>query len=122
MTEQAYDPAERTMDELVAAAEALAAQDERLRHLLVQARKAAGMSQRDVAAVLGIKQSSVAGFESHDNDPRLSTIRRYALAVGAHVEHRVSTPATAAASGSALAPVQVVPSPVAGRAPLGPAA
>ena len=28
-------------------------------------------------------------FEAHDSDPRLSTIRRYALAVGAHVEHRV---------------------------------
>ena len=103
------------MDELVAAAEALAAQDERLRHLLVRARKAAGMSQRDVAAALGIKQSSVAGFESHDNDPRLSTIRRYALAVGAHVEHRVSTPA------SGVVPVQVVSHPR-GRAPLGPAA
>lgn len=78
------------MDELIAAATALAEADEAMMYLLVKARKDAGLTQRAVADALGIKQSSVAAFERHDNDPRLSTIRRYALAVGASVEHRVS--------------------------------
>ena len=80
----------RALDELVELAARLAEADERLRYLLVKARKDARLSQREVAAALGIKQSSVAAFERHDNDPRLSTIRRYALAVGARVDHRVS--------------------------------
>lgn len=84
------------MDDLVAAAQALATADERMRYLLVQARKAAGMTQRDVAEALGVRQATIAGFERHDNDPRLSTIRRYALAVGATVEHRVGCPAWSA--------------------------
>jgi transcriptional regulator with XRE-family HTH domain len=79
-----------SMDDLVAAATQLAQADEHMRYLLVRARKDAELSQRDVARALGIKQSSVAAFERHDNDPRLSTIRRYALAVGAKVEHRVT--------------------------------
>lgn len=58
---------------------------------LIQARKEAGLSQRDVADVMGVEQSAVAAFESQDDDPRLSTLRRYALAVGASVEHRVTT-------------------------------
>lgn len=90
------------MDELVAAAADLAAADERLRYLLVQARKAAGLTQRDVAEALGVRQATVAGFERHDNDPRLSTIRRYALAVGAAVRHDVSSPALAADNAGAV--------------------
>lgn len=68
----------------------LADADESMLYQLVKARKDSGLSQRDVAEILGIKQSSVAAFERHDNDPRLSTIRRYALAVGVHVDHHVS--------------------------------
>ncbi|NTW41603.1 MAG: helix-turn-helix transcriptional regulator [Cellulomonadaceae bacterium] len=60
-----------------------------MRKALIGARRAAGLSQSEVADALGIKQSSVAAFERYDNDPRLSTIRRYALVVGAHVEHEV---------------------------------
>lgn len=64
--------------------------DERMLRALVDARRAAGLTQRQVADILGIKQSSIAAFERHDNDPKLSTIQRYALAVGAEIEHRVS--------------------------------
>lgn len=78
-----------SLDQLVALAADLAEADDRMRAALIRARKAAGLTQADVAESLGIKQSSVASFERHDNDPRLSTIRRYALAVGARIEHRV---------------------------------
>jgi DNA-binding XRE family transcriptional regulator len=79
------------LEELIELATALAAADETMRRALINARNAAGMTQKDVAELLGIKQSSIAAFERHDNDPKLSTIRRYALAVGARVDHRVCT-------------------------------
>lgn len=78
------------MEELVALATHLAEADDRLRAALIRARQEADLSQADVAELLGIKQSSVAAFERQENDPRLSTIRRYALAVGATIDHRVT--------------------------------
>lgn len=90
----------RSFEEMVVLATWLAEQDERMLFRLIEARKAANMTQRDVAAALGIKQSSVAAFERHDNDPRLSTIRRYALAVDCAVSHQVQ-PAKTAERGSA---------------------
>jgi transcriptional regulator with XRE-family HTH domain len=56
---------------------------------LVQQRKAAGLTQEDVALRIGISQPSVAKFERHDSDPKLSTIRRYAHAIGALIGHSV---------------------------------
>lgn len=56
---------------------------------LVQLRKSQGLSQQDVADRLGISQASVAAFERYDNDPKLSTLRRYAHAVEALVAHAV---------------------------------
>lgn len=64
-------------------------EDERLIDRLIEMRRAAGMKQRDVAELLGITQSAIAKFESAERDPRLSTVRRYALAVGAVVRHDV---------------------------------
>lgn len=84
----------RSWEQLLAAAEQLAEADETLMYELVQARKAAKLSQRDVADLLGVKQSTIAAFERHDNDPKLSTIRRYAVAVGAAIQHRVITQQT----------------------------
>lgn len=82
-----------TMEQIVALATHLADEDERLLFELIKARKDAGLSQKDVADRLAIKQPSVAKFERYDSDPRLSTIRRYALAVGARVEHSVTADA-----------------------------
>lgn len=82
---------ERGLDELVEHSARLAQADDEMRWALIQARKEAGLSQRDVAEMMGVKQPTVAAFESQDNDPRLSTLRRYALAIGASVEHRVTT-------------------------------
>jgi DNA-binding XRE family transcriptional regulator len=81
----------RTPEALIAAATDLADSHQRLRHELVRARRESGLSQSDVAELLDISQPTVAAFERYDNDPRLSTIRRYALAVGAQLEHRVCT-------------------------------
>ena len=82
---------ERGFDELVEHSARLTQADDEMRWALIQARKEAGLSQRDVAEMMGVKQPTVAAFESQDNDPRLSTLRRYALAVGASGEHRVTT-------------------------------
>lgn len=63
--------------------------DMRLIESLIQMRKDSGMTQDQVAEILGRSQASVANFERLGNDPRLSTIRRYAMAVRAHVAHDV---------------------------------
>lgn len=68
----------------------LADQDEALVDRLVQLRKDKGLSQQDVADAMGVTQSAVARIESGERDPRLSTLRRYAHAVGALIEHTVS--------------------------------
>jgi DNA-binding XRE family transcriptional regulator len=56
---------------------------------LVGLRRDMGLTQQDVADRLGITQASVAAFERYDNDPKLSTIRRYAQVVGLLIAHRV---------------------------------
>jgi transcriptional regulator with XRE-family HTH domain len=56
---------------------------------LVAFRKAAGLTQDEVAKRMGRSQSVVSDIESMENDPRLSTLRRYALAIGALVTHVV---------------------------------
>jgi transcriptional regulator with XRE-family HTH domain len=38
---------------------------------------------------MGVTQPSVAAFEREDSNPTLSTIRRYALAVGARISYQV---------------------------------
>lgn len=67
----------------------LAEQDADLLDMLIQVRKARGLSQQDVAKMLGLSQPTIADFERYENDPKLSTLRRYALAVGAEVRHAV---------------------------------
>jgi transcriptional regulator with XRE-family HTH domain len=49
---------------------------------LVAARLKAGLSQTEVAARMGTSQSAVARLESGDADIRLSTLERYATALG----------------------------------------
>lgn len=57
---------------------------------LVQLRLKKGITQAQVAADLDVSQPTIAAFERYDNDPKLSTVHRYALAIGAVVEHRVA--------------------------------
>jgi len=50
-------------------------------------RRARGLTQTQVAAAMGTSQSAVAKLERGESDPRLSTVARYALAVGHRVEY-----------------------------------
>lgn len=68
----------------------LAANDNKLMSELVLLRKRVGLKQADVAARLGISQQAVSKIESYDSDPKLSTIRMYANAIGALVGHSVA--------------------------------
>jgi len=70
-------------------AEALAKNDYLLIRELIQVRRDAKLTQTDIADRLGVTQPTVAAFERMDSDPKLSTIRRYAQAVGALVAHVV---------------------------------
>lgn len=52
---------------------------------LVALRKDRGMRQVDVARAMGIGQPSVSELERGEVSPRLSTLQRYASAVGATI-------------------------------------
>jgi transcriptional regulator with XRE-family HTH domain len=56
---------------------------------LVVLRRAAGLSQTEVAARMGTSQSAVARIESGDADVRLSTLDRYAVALGHELDIRL---------------------------------
>ncbi len=51
--------------------------------VLRQAREEAGLTQEEVARRLHTKKSAISRIENHADDVRLSTLRRYAEAVGA---------------------------------------
>jgi predicted transcriptional regulator len=53
---------------------------------LAAARRASGASQTEIAARMGTSQSAVARLETGELDARLSTLERYAAAVG-HTVH-----------------------------------
>lgn len=56
---------------------------------LVDLRKKHQISQEVVAERMGVSQPTVSAFERYDSNPTLSTIRRYALAVGARMTIQV---------------------------------
>ncbi|MCU1381051.1 MAG: family transcriptional regulator [Acidimicrobiales bacterium] len=53
---------------------------------LTERRQRLGLSQTQVAARMGTSQSAVARLESGDADIRLSTLERYAAALGHQLE------------------------------------
>jgi DNA-binding XRE family transcriptional regulator len=53
---------------------------------LVARRRETGLSQTEVAARMGTSQSTVARLEAGEVDPRLSTLQRYAEALGAGLD------------------------------------
>lgn len=59
--------------------------------ILRQAREAAGLTQDEVARKLQTKKSAISRIENHADDVRLSTIRRYAEAVGANLQIRLAS-------------------------------
>lgn len=78
------------LNTIEALAELLVDADDSLLAQLVELRKSNGLTQLEVAARMGVSQPTVAAFERYDANPRLSTIRRYALAVGAEITHTVT--------------------------------
>ena len=92
----------------------LAKNDYRLVRDLIRVRKKLGLSQGELAAQMGVTQPTVSAFESMDSDPKLSTVRRYAKALGVLVTHQAviaDDAATApAASGFTRAVWRQVPS------------
>jgi transcriptional regulator with XRE-family HTH domain len=57
----------------------------RLRERLTVRRIAQGLTQRDVAERMGAAQSQLWALETGKTDPRISTVERWAAALGAQV-------------------------------------
>jgi transcriptional regulator with XRE-family HTH domain len=62
---------------------------ERLIDTLVDLRCRLGVSQAELAREMDTTQSTVSKFERAGGDPRVSTLQRYASAIGAHVRFSV---------------------------------
>lgn len=67
-------------------------------------REGLGLSQASVARQMGRHQSVVSTLERLGSDPRWSSIRRYATALGCLIEYRIVPPSVDAFVG--LAPVE----------------
>lgn len=81
---------DRTDPDFVLAAR-LVQEDEGLIDALIELRRKRQLTQVEVGERMGgIGQSAVARIESGERDPHMSTLRRYALAVGADVRHAVA--------------------------------
>lgn len=63
-----------------------------LRIALSMLRDELNISQTELASMMGIKQPSVARMEQPDNDPRLSTLKRYVQALGGELSLDVTLP------------------------------
>ena len=79
MSERRHEPVFPGFAEMAATRRALT--DE-----LTERRQRLGLSQTQVAARMGTSQSAVARLESGDADVRLSTLERYAAALGHQLE------------------------------------
>lgn len=71
-------------------------QDNDLLDRLICERARRGLSQAELGERIGISQSAVARIESGDRDPRISTLGRYAHALGVLIRHSVDTSPTPA--------------------------
>jgi DNA-binding XRE family transcriptional regulator len=58
--------------------------------MLKQARFAAGLTQNDVANAIGTRKAAISRLENHVQDVKLSTVEKYAKALGKHVEIRIA--------------------------------
>jgi transcriptional regulator with XRE-family HTH domain len=68
----------------------LSARRKELAGELVTLRQAAGLSQTEVAARMGTSQSAVARLESGAGDLRLSSLERYAAALGRQIDWKLT--------------------------------
>ncbi|HBC5065866.1 TPA: helix-turn-helix domain-containing protein [Proteus mirabilis] len=88
-----------TLDKLLAkqSAEALAkiearAEEIRREITLAKIREELNLSQTELAQSLGVSQPSIAKLENVDNDPKLSTLKRYIKALGGELSIDVTLP------------------------------
>lgn len=58
--------------------------------LLKVSREQAGMTQEEVAQKLGTKKSAISRIENHAEDIRLSTLHKYAKAIGMQIHLEIS--------------------------------
>jgi transcriptional regulator with XRE-family HTH domain len=82
VSERRHNPVFPGFKEAAARRHALAA-------TLAETRGELGLSQTEVAARMGTSQSAVARLESGDADVRLSTLERYAAALGQQLDFRL---------------------------------
>jgi ribosome-binding protein aMBF1 (putative translation factor) len=68
---------------------------------LTAQRQSAGLSQTEVAARMGTSQSAVARLEAGEADLRVSTLERYAAAIGSQISWQVTLDASPGAPGAA---------------------
>ena len=61
-------------------------QRRRLQRALAERRQAVGLSQTEVAGRMGTSQSAVARIETGEIDAKISTLQRYAQAIGSELE------------------------------------
>lgn len=66
--------------------------DHTMMNALVSHREASGITRDDVAEAMGVSVKAVKIIEGMNMDPRLSTLRRYAHAVGVELRTEVITP------------------------------
>ncbi len=57
--------------------------------LLKEARKEAGLTQVEIATLLHTQKSAISRIENHADDVKLSTLERFASALGKKVEIRL---------------------------------
>ncbi len=82
MSERRHEPVFPGVKAMAERRRALAAE-------LVERRQGLGLSQTQVAARMGTSQSAVARLESGQADVRLSTLERYAAALGQQLDVRL---------------------------------
>lgn len=70
---------------------------------LTDLRKSCHMTQRDVAAAMGTGQSAISELECGGTDPRVSTVQRYARAVGKRLTWCLDDPEDKGVRGFTLA-------------------
>ncbi|EPC2364662.1 TPA: helix-turn-helix domain-containing protein [Citrobacter freundii] len=55
-------------------------------------REELNLSQAELASAMGVKQPTIAKMEQADNDPRLSTLKRYVTALGGELSIDIKLP------------------------------
>lgn len=68
----------------------MSAERRRLVSDLTAQRQSAGLSQTEIAARMGTSQSAVARLEAGEADLRVSTLERYAAAIGSQIRWQIT--------------------------------